>query len=205
MKDKVILLHVVKFNDSDLILSCLNKEDHFYSLKARGALKSKKRFSGGLLEPMNYVEISYQESKTQAMGVLNEALLLEGFDDIRKSYERIELGLKLVSDILFIKRQASHIGLDEGHSFYLLGHALRAISKGYSIVSIRILFLAKLLFDQGILDVQGVGGSELKKIIKLRFQDLGNNLSKNLGPESDNGLMQKLERQLAEYFSKQKK
>ena len=89
---------------------------------ARGALRSRKRFGGGLLEPTHLLQIDYQESAgSSRLGVLAEAQILESFIDLRSSYERLMVALSLVEEISHVAQEGD---LHSEGLFRLLGKAL---------------------------------------------------------------------------------
>ena len=63
LKDKVIVLKQNKFGESDLIIRTLNTQGALISFIAKGALKSKKRFSGGMLEPTSFIGVEYKKPR----------------------------------------------------------------------------------------------------------------------------------------------
>ena len=72
-----ILLKKVRFAESDLILTGISSEGEKKSFLARSALKSRKRFGGGVLEPTHFVEIGYSEKPGEnRLGTLDEASLI---------------------------------------------------------------------------------------------------------------------------------
>ncbi|MEK7357972.1 MAG: DNA repair protein RecO, partial [Bdellovibrionota bacterium] len=107
VKDKVFILRKTRYGDNDLILNCLTPSGARISLFARSALRSKKRFGGGVLEPTHYVHVLYEDksgSRTEhPLHTLKEASLIEDFPGLRSDYARIELALhfvRLVSEVV---------------------------------------------------------------------------------------------------------
>ncbi len=67
--------------ESHLIIKGLNSEGSVLSFFARSALKSRKRFPGGVLEPGHYVEIEYcAPSRVDGWNQLKSASILHAFD-----------------------------------------------------------------------------------------------------------------------------
>lgn len=153
VQDKVFILKKIRYGDTDLILQALNPRGARLSLFARAALKSKKRFGGGVLEPTHYVHILYDDKSSSArneppLHALKEASLLEGFDSLRTDYERIETGLHFVQLISDVVREGD---VDSPELFNLLGNALRAAGMSQRLSLLRIHFEVKLLANQGVL------------------------------------------------------
>lgn len=152
VKEKVFILKKVRYGDTDLILQALNPNGARLSLIARGAVKSKKRFGGGVLEPTHYVHVLYEDkSGTRSehpLHTLKEATLIESFDGLRTDYARIEAGLHFVQLISEVVREGE---IDAPDVFNLLGNTLRAAEKSEDLVKLRIHFEVKLLANQGVL------------------------------------------------------
>ena len=155
VKDKVFILKTTRYGDADLIVNCLNAQGARISFFARSALKSKKRFGGGVLEPTHYIEAMYENkqgsSGAERLHTLKEAHLIQGFSGLRTDYERIELALyllKLVSDVV------KEGEIDSADIFNLLGNALRAAETTSRLDLLRLHFEVKLLSNQGVLPVE---------------------------------------------------
>lgn len=151
-QDRFIILKKVKYGEADLIIHALGSNGSKYSFMARSALKSKKRFGGGVLEPLHYVNLSYKESfDPNKIKTLNEAQLIDDFKNIRENYERLELAL-------FVVNCVSHVSLEgDANSdflFNLTGHSLKAISQSNQIRLLRLHFCLKLLYQQGVISIE---------------------------------------------------
>ena len=94
-------------------------------LMAKGALKSKKRFGGGVLEPTHCVNISFKEGREGAMSFLNEAKLEKDFAGIRTDLDRLNTAMHFLQ----VVRKVSQEGYEEQRSlFNILGHALTQLA-----------------------------------------------------------------------------
>ena len=150
-KEKFIILKKTKYSESDLIIHALSPTGAKLSFMARSALKSKKRFGGGVLEPTHFVSLTYKKGRSDgAMASLTEATLLDGFDEIRLDYDKLELAL-------FILNCAYHVA-QEGDSgsqflFNLVGHSLRALQKSNKVNLLKLHFCLKFLYQQGVMSV----------------------------------------------------
>lgn len=143
------ILKNIKYSESDLIIQALSNSGAKVSFYARGALKSKKRFAGGILEPTHLVELHYQPPKQEGgLRIINEAQLIEGFDHLRESYDFLELALFAVDSV----SRVSFEGEPNSHVvFQLLGHLFKAINPGADLQVLKTQFIVKFLFQQGVL------------------------------------------------------
>lgn len=152
IRAKMIVLRKTKYSEADLIIQGLLESGVKISLIARGAMKSKKRFNGGVLEPTHQIEVQYQEPKSgRDLGVLSEAVLLRDFALIRKDYERIEAALQIVEWMSLVSQES---GDDMQDIYYLMGHALSALETVTSLENFRVHFIIRFLNQQGVLDVE---------------------------------------------------
>ena len=152
IRERVIVLRSIRFGDADLILHCLNSNGAKSSLIAKSALKSQRRFGGGILEPTHYLEILLKPaggrgSHATAMPVLLEARLLESFDGIRHEYQKLELAFYFLQLIAKISQE----GGEDRELFHLLGNGLRAIQSTSRVEVLKLHFEIKILAHQGVL------------------------------------------------------
>lgn len=153
-REKVIILRKVKYGESDLILQCLSQKGAKISYLARGALKSKKRFGGGILEPSHYVEVHAKTNpseKPDRLTALEEAQLIDAFPGLRTDYDRLKLGLFFIELISKISREGD---IHSENLFNLLGHALKACEITAHAKKLRLQFILKLLKFEGVLTVE---------------------------------------------------
>lgn len=163
--EKVIILKTTKYGEADLILHGLNKKGGKLHFIAKSALKSKKRFGGGVLEPLNYAEISYIfNKKFDGLHILEEARLINDFPLLRKSYDRLELALYFLS---IIDRISMNEDIHSADNFNLLGNALRKAETTENLNLLRCAFEIKVLQFQGVLD----GIDEFKDILSKSISD----------------------------------
>jgi DNA repair protein RecO (recombination protein O) len=192
-----IILKKTKYGESDLIIQLILSSGEKLSTIARGALRSKKRFSGGVLDPTNYVQIQYRDQGDHKLSTLEEAQILDGFDGLRTDYDRMELGLQIISAISKISQHGD--SLSEG-LFNLLGHALRGLQGAKNLVLFRGVFGLKLLYQQGVLEQDPWMNSAFKsnfkdwvnfeeqiQIPKDRLQWIDNQLKQYLQSASTHG------------------
>jgi DNA repair protein RecO (recombination protein O) len=156
VKQKVIILRKTRYGDNDLILNCLTPEGARISLFARSALRSKKRFGGGVLEPTHYVHVLYEDKASgrgdNSLHTLKEATLIQDFPGLRTSYDRIETALYFVSLVASVVKEGE---IDSAEIFNLLGNTLKVAEKSTRLDHLRTHFEVKLLANQGVLPLEG--------------------------------------------------
>lgn len=164
LKQKALILKKTLYQESDLILKVLTSEGEKLDVMAKGALRSKKRFGGGVLDPLNYVELTFAPNKNQNSHwrYLNEAQIVYDYALIRTDYDRIKLALYFLKVI-------SKMELESGSSyvFDLLLHALRAIEQTEDLMILKCQFEVKLLYRQGVLLMD----SDLEPFLKTSMYD----------------------------------
>lgn len=146
-RERIIVLKNQVFSESDLIVRGLNVKGCQMSFIAKGALKSRKRFSGGVLDPTAYIELEYHPSK-KSLHRLQQAWFLKDFSDLRKDYSRLSLALYFLQVIAQISQEG---GEDSEELFHLLGNALTEAQNSAYLDSLKLFFQVKILFLQGVL------------------------------------------------------
>jgi DNA repair protein RecO (recombination protein O) len=151
---RFIILRKIKFSESDLIIHALSSTGSKKSFMARSALKSKKRFGGGVLEPLHYVNLTYKNSaKENGLSQLTEANLIDDFKKIKDGYDKLDLAL-------YVVRCAAHVSQEEDVNseflFNLVGHTLNKIAATAAdkhLDRLKLHFNLKFLFQQGVIDI----------------------------------------------------
>lgn len=193
VKTKALILRTTKYGESDLIVSALTVDGTKLSLLARGALRSKKRFSGGVLEPTHFVELQFQQAAHEnKLSTLNEALLLDAFEGLRKDYDKVETALFVVETLSKVSQEGDIIA--EG-LFNLAGNSLRALEKTADLKTFKLHFILKLLYQQGTLEPENWMGHYLKTSMVEHEA-----LKQNADPQRDLHLIW-TESRLREYLS----
>lgn len=152
LKQKFIILKKSKYSESDLILHALSSQGAKVSFIARGALNSKKRFGGGVLEPSHYLILNYKPSKSLGqLNILTEAELINDFNKIRTSYDKLEFALHTLEVVY-------KVSVEEDQSseslFNLLGQTLKAIEVAEEMPKLKLQFYLKFLLQQGVLTIE---------------------------------------------------
>jgi DNA repair protein RecO (recombination protein O) len=151
IKDKAILLSKTKYAEADLILKLLTANGEVYSAIAKSALKSRKRFGGGVLEPTHYVNVTLtrrpDDFAGERLAILNEAQMIDDFRGLKCNYDRLSLALFFVQTVATTARE----GDMHREIFNLLGHALKTCETTGDLNSLKTQFVLKLLHLQGVL------------------------------------------------------
>jgi DNA repair protein RecO (recombination protein O) len=181
---KGIVLKATRYSEADLIVSVLTSDGRRLQLFARNALKSKKRFGGGVLEPTHYIQVSYEDRRSKVGGEselhsLREASIIQAFEGLRTDYARIELALSLIDSVHKIVRQGD---ASSPELFNLLGNALKATETSTELTRLRVHFDIRLLASQGVLEIEGeaarlaalsIGSHDVEKISEIDWRSLG--------------------------------
>ncbi len=151
LQDRFIILKKMKYGESDLIIHALSSAGTKKSFIARAALKSKKRFGGGVLEPSHFVKLTYKPGKSEdQLNVLNEAQLLDDFKSIRTDYDKLEFALFTLNCVYHVSQEGD---FDSHFLFNLLGHTLKNLGEVKNLDRYKLHFCLKLLFQQGVITV----------------------------------------------------
>lgn len=188
--ERLIIIKALPYKESDLIIKGFSADHGSVTHLAKGASKSKKRFAGGVLEPLNYVELQIQPSKRpEGWGIVTEGKLIEGFEKLRTDYNRVQKAIDIIK--CYDKLQLS-LGEEEARKlFYLLGHTLRALSESGNLFKVEAQFFAKFLYEQGVLEPSSQG---LQALVRNRYSEDFNVPDLNL-------IHTQLRAQIAEYLA----
>ncbi|MGZ3773210.1 MAG: DNA repair protein RecO [Pseudobdellovibrionaceae bacterium] len=151
-KNRFIILRKIKYSEADLILHALSPQGEKVSFIARGALRSKKRFGGGVLEPTHFVMLTFKQAAVEGqLHVLQEATLINDFADIRKDYDRLDLALHVLDCVSQVSQEGDKTS---EFLFNLLGHTLKAVETVQDILVLKIHFYLKFLLQQGVINAE---------------------------------------------------
>lgn len=152
VKDRFIILRTMKYSEADLIIHALSPVGEKLSFIARGALKSKKRFGGGVLEPSHFVQFTYKQVLGEGkLNTLSEATLLNDFKKIRQDYDHLELALQVIECVARVSQEGDK---SSDALFNLLGNTLKAVESSQNVAVLKMHFYLKFLFQQGILTAE---------------------------------------------------
>ncbi len=151
VSDRFIILRALKHSESDLIIHALSPVRGRLNLIAKGALKSKKRFGGGVLQPTHFVEASFKQKSDMQEGQLHfleEAQLLNGFEALREDYDRLSLAFSFLQLIIKVTQENDP---ESQPIFDLLGNTLKALETTQKPELLKLLFEGKMLLIQGVI------------------------------------------------------
>lgn len=159
-KAPFFVLKKLKYMESDLIIHALSSGGEKFSFIARGALKSKKRFGGGVLEPTHQALFTYQKPLGNGnLHLLKDAQIIHDFVAIRRSYDTLEFALRVIECI----EKVSQEGDSNSEVLYnLLGHTMKAIETTANLDILKTQFYLKFMMQQGVLTLEPWMGPFLK-------------------------------------------
>ncbi len=147
-RQRIIILKTMKYRDADLIVTGLSSEGRRTSYIARSALKSKKRFGGGVLEPIHFVDAVVKKNAQEGRWPeLQEAQIIKSFDGVRTSFANLQEVFTLMDWVLRLIPD----GGESKDAFALLGRALETFQSCALPAELRRLAQLKLLALHGIL------------------------------------------------------
>ena len=189
IKERIIILKNQAFSESDLIVRGLNQKGCQLSFIAKGALKSKKRFSGGVLEPSSYIQAEYRPSKS-SLHNLQSAWFLDDFLKLRTNYQKLNLALDFLKLISKVSQEGTE---DTEELFHLLGNALKQAETSPQLDNLKICFQIKLLFGQGVLPEE----LSLKEVLSKTLRE---HTQLNWSDSKKQFLLNKLDQSLKSYL-----
>ncbi len=146
---KVIVLRTIKHGEADLIVHALDSQGAKQCFFARSALRSRKRFGGGVLEATHALQIQYEPVKRESgLARLQEAQLIDGFTGIRQDYDRLQIALEMMN---LVDRSSVEGSSDSPQVFNLLGHSLKSLEYVKAPQSLKLMFVVKFLILHGVL------------------------------------------------------
>lgn len=151
--ERFIIFKKSKYQESDLIIQALSETGNKKSFIAKGALKSKRRFGGGILEPTHFVQLTYTPARVDGgINYLKEASLNDDFKNIRSDYDKLDFALQIMSCVFYVSQEGD---FDSQFLFNLVGHSLRYMdrSKEFKLVVFKIHFYLKFLYQQGVIAI----------------------------------------------------
>lgn len=184
----MIIVRKTRYGESDLIIQGLDSTGGKISCIARGAMRSKKRFGGGVLEPIHFVEIQYREKPQGQLHILEQASVVEDFRGVREDYDKLEVAFFFLSTVSKISQEGDDLS---ENVFNLLGHALRTLETIKNPQPLRMVFALKLLYSQGVLEIEEWMHAILKQPL-LNWDE-----ALPINPKYESWISQVLERYLA--------
>lgn len=146
---KGIILKTNVFNEADLSVQVIANNGARKDYVAKAALKSKKRFGGGILEPSHYIDFSWREASS-GIFYMEDAKLLESFDGLRNSYETLQTAMSGMQLVLKVSKE----DLEQEEVFHMLGNYLKLCADTNANKKTFLHFKIRLLSAIGILPNQ---------------------------------------------------
>ncbi len=151
-KAPFFILKKIKYLESDLIIHALSKAGEKISFLAKGALRSKKRFGGGILEPTHQVLLTYQRPIGNGqLYSLKEAQIIQDFSGIRRNYETLDFALQVID---CIERVSQEGDVQSEILYNLLGHTLKALESTENLDILKVHFYLKFMMQQGVITLE---------------------------------------------------
>lgn len=149
LSGEAFILRTISYSESDLIVHALSKDHGLLHFFVRGAKKSKKRFSGGVLQPPHLINFDTSRSAKKqheegGLITLKEASLVNDFIKIRSSYNAIETMFAMIKVVL---------SADTGHGelFNHYGGALKVLPLVENHRRFFSHFVVRYLYIEGVL------------------------------------------------------
>ena len=98
VKNQAIVIKSFSYGDTSLISRLILNDGNKISLLIKGA-KSIKSNKNALFQPLNLINIDYYHKDSRDIQIYKEATLLNGFMDIRKSFDCIKYSLCMIDFI----------------------------------------------------------------------------------------------------------
>ncbi|NNE09503.1 MAG: DNA repair protein RecO [Gemmatimonadetes bacterium] len=105
-KDEAIVLGRRRLQESSLIVDLFTRHAGRLRVVAKGARRTRSRFSG-VLEPTTVVQVVYYEKETRDLQLLTQADLVESYSGLRESLLRLSYGYAIIESLIGMKREES--------------------------------------------------------------------------------------------------
>lgn len=170
VKGRGFILGSVQTQEADLILRIITSEGEKLSFYARSALKSRKRFEGGL-RPLTQIEYRGKKKESSQLFFLEESKITHDFPSLVKWIE----SLTMASYFAELVDKTAQEGLENTALYNLFGAALKSLNAGSSPWIMCPAFEFKLLALLGWLphaeDLKESEQGILKKILMTPLGD----------------------------------
>ncbi len=161
IKSKGFLLKTIQTQEADVLVKILLQSGEKITAYARAALKSKKRFEGGL-PILSQIEFRAVKKPGQDLYVLEDTKIKYEFKNLSSSIE----SLTMASYFAEITESCAHEGLDNPDLYNLLGASLKALDEGQSPWLVSSPFEVKLLSLMGWLPDFAQLDNECEEILR---------------------------------------
>ncbi len=136
VKNQAIVIKSFPYGDTSLISRLILNDGNKISLLIKGAISIKSN-KGALFQPLNLIEIDYYYKETRDIQIYKEGTLINGFMNLRKSFDSIKYSLSMIDIIDKTLAKHNH----ENIIFNLLENCLLKMSNKYNKKIVFIYFL----------------------------------------------------------------
>ena len=136
VKNQAIVIKSFPYGDTSLISRLILNDGNKISLLIKGAISIKSN-KGALFQPLNLIEIDYYYKETRDIQIYKEGHLINGFMNLRKSFDSIKYSLSMIDIIDKTLAKHNH----ENIIFNLLENCLLKMSNKYNKKIVFIYFL----------------------------------------------------------------
>ena len=98
LKNKAIVIKSFPYGDTSLISRLILNDGNKISLLIKGATSMKSN-KGALFQPLNLIDIDYYHKDNRDIQIYKEGTLINGFMDLRKSFDCIKYSLCMIDII----------------------------------------------------------------------------------------------------------
>lgn len=136
VKNQAIVIKSFPYGDTSLISRLILNDGNKISLLIKGAISMKSN-KGALFQPLNLIEIDYYHKETRDIQIYKEGTLINGFMNLRKSFDSIKYSLSMIDIIDKTLAKHNH----ENIIFNLLENCLLRMSDKHNKKTVFIYFL----------------------------------------------------------------
>jgi DNA repair protein RecO (recombination protein O) len=95
VRTEAVVLRSIDYGETSQIVTLFTEKRGKMAVMAKGARRTKSSF-GSSLQPMSYTEVVFYYKPTRTLQILSESTHAIAFNDIRRSLEKITVGLRVV-------------------------------------------------------------------------------------------------------------
>lgn len=171
LKSKGFILRRIQTQEADLIIKIMTSNGEKISAYGRSALKSKKRFEGGL-QVLSQIEFRTHKKESSELWMLEESKLTFEFKNIPTNVESYAVANYLSE----LTEHCAHEGLENAPLYNLFGAALKALDMGREPHGVLACFEAKLLSLMGWMpdlnDLESVEQEIWQKLLSQKISEI---------------------------------
>jgi DNA repair protein RecO (recombination protein O) len=124
IRTEAVVLRAIEYGETSQIVTLFTRAKGLITVIAKGARRTDSKF-GSSLQPMAYTQVVFYYKPTRNLQTLSESAHVESFHDLRRSLEKITLGLQMVELIYaLLEEEDAHPNV-----FNLTVDALRTLNE----------------------------------------------------------------------------